>query len=414
VKAAWKLRASRSLEPAYVLGLDIGTSRVRVLLAERNENGSGRVLGVGHRPCRGLRRGELVDIEETVTSIKPAVEEAEVMAGVEVAEAWLGLSGGQVASINARASVMVNNPNRGVSEEDKRRVLNKVREEKLSEGCGLLHALAQDYDLDSRKGVLDPLKMTTRKLWVNAHLIEASDSLLADLARCVRLGGLDVRGFTLQSLAASRAVLYAEEMESGVLLIDIGGGTSDYAVFRHGILRHTGVLGVGGDHLSNDISIGLRIQIAQAEAVKIGYATAAEPDPAEDDACPLPPAPGEPATRVSRRRMYTITRSRLEEIFKLIRDDLEKEGVFSGLSSGAVLTGGGAMLSGIEEPAASILDLKVRVGTPWGLDGLEGVADGVDFSTVAGLVKYGIEQEALSGRPLRPRGPWGRFLAKYF
>jgi len=409
-----KNRRGVSSPAEYALGLDIGTSRVRALLAERTPSGEGRIVGVGTHPCRGLRRGEMVKLEDAVTAVQAAVEQAEDMAGVEAAEAWLGLSGSQVSSINARASVMVNNPSRGVTAADELRALNKVRAEKISEGCRLLHAVPQEYDVGSRRGVIDPTGMSARKLWLNAHLIQVSDSVMLDFARCCRQASLEVRGFTLQSLAAARAVLYAEETTSGVLLLDIGGGTSDYAVFRGGVLRHTGVLGVGGDHVSNDISVGLHIQINQAEEAKLEFASAAEPEPGQEDACPITPGPGGTVNRVSRRKLHVISRCRVEETFQLVRAELEREGVFSGLASGVVLTGGGALLEGIEVPAQAVFGLNVRPGIPWGLDGLEGLADAVDYSTVVGLVKYGMEQESTARPRRRLFSGLSRLLDKYF
>jgi len=397
----------------YILGLDIGTSRVRALIAEILHVGKVQVLGVGTHPCRGLRRGEIVKIDDTVSSIQMAVEQAENMAGIEIADAWIGLSGGQIAGINARAAIAVNNPSRGVTEADKKRVLKKVEEEKLSEGYELLHSIPQEYDIDSRKGIIEPLGLTTKKLWVSAHLVEVENSVICDFTRCVRKAGLDVRGLTLQSLAAARAVLYSEEMESGVLLVDIGGGTTDYAVFRDGYLRHTGVIGVGGDHISNDISIGLHIQLSKAEKTKIEYASVLEPEPQESDSCPVTPGMGETTTKISRRKLHLISRVRVEELFLLIKADLEKEGIFGSLASGMVLTGGGSKLSGINELARATLGLKVRSGIPWGLDRLEGVVDEIDYSTVVGLVKYGAYHAPPPGGVFRPWIIFKKVIARY-
>ncbi|HOO77549.1 MAG TPA: cell division protein FtsA [bacterium] len=393
-------------EQQIVVGLDVGTTKVCVVVAELNRPPAPpRVLGSGLVKCEGLRKGEVINIDKTVEAVTEAVSQAGIISGVDISEAYVGISGGHINSYNNRATIPVRHPASGVTRQDAERALNAARNFQIPDSSVVLHVIPQDYQVDGRGGVHDPLNMTAQRLGLRVHIITAGARALQDLQRCVKGAGVSIRGFALQPLAASLAVLHEEEMRSGVLLIDIGGGTSDYIVFNDNLPGYSGALAVGGDHLSNDISVGLHLLLSQAEAVKVRHASAALPGPEEDKTCPVPSGPGREEAKVSRLKLHKITSMRMEETLKIIRDQLESEEVLRLAGSGIVLTGGGARLRGIEEAARGVFGIPARLGTPWGLDGLEEIADAPENATAVGLVKYAEIHERGERRSRRLRCP---------
>ncbi len=373
----------------YLVGLDVGTSTVSVVVGELMGDGTLDIIGIGSAESKGIRRGIVNHVESAAESIKQALEDAELRAGIEIDSVHLALSGAHVKAFNSRGVVAVAGRNREITREDVKRAIDAARAVALPAGREILHVLPQDFVVDDQDGIPAPVGMTGGRLEVNVHVVTGSASSMQNMIACVNRAGVEVVDTVLVQLASSEAVLTPDEKELGVCLVDIGGGTTDFAVFERGSLWHTGVLAIGGDHFTNDIAVGLRMPIPEAEKLKrrSGCALTALVPP--DDTMEVASIAGRRPRSMQRRVLAEILQPRAEEVCHLLWDEIRRAGYESSLNSGIVLTGGAAMLEGMVEIAEEIFDLPVRRGAPEHVAG--GLADHVNnpaFACSVGLVAY--------------------------
>ena len=372
----------------YVVGLDIGTAKVCTVVGELLEDGGVDVIGIGITDSKGLKRGVVVNLEAAVDSIKKSIEEAELMAGVEVGSVQLAISGPHIKGFNSRGVVAVAGKNREVTRDDVRRAIDAARAVSLPAGREILHVLPQDFVVDEQEGIGAPVGLTGARLEVNVHIITGSQTATQNLVACVNRAGVEVQDTVIGQLAASETVLTSDEKELGVAVVDIGGGTADLAIFERGSLWHTAVIAVGGDHFTNDIAVGLRTPIPDAEKVKRRAGCALSSMVEEDETIEVASVGGRRPRVMARRILSDILQPRAEEMFHLIWDEISKAGYEKSLNSGLVLTGGGAQLEGMSEIAEQIFDLPIRRGVPVGVGGLADHVSNPAFATAVGLVLY--------------------------
>jgi cell division protein FtsA len=381
----------------YVVGVDIGTSKVCTVVGEMRDEGGVDVIGLGVSESRGLKRGVVVNLEAAVESIKKSVEEAELMAGVEIGTVHLGINGPHIKGFNSRGVVAVAGKNREVTRDDVRRAIDAARAVSLPTGREVLHVLPQDFVVDEQEGIGAPVGLTGARLEVNVHIVTGSQASTQNLVSCVNRAGVEVSDTVISQLAAAEAVLTPDERELGVALVDVGGGTADLAIFERGSLWHTAVIAVGGDHFTNDIAVGLRTPIPEAEKVKrrTGCALSAMVD--EDETIEVGSVGGRRPRVMARRILADILQPRAEELFHLVWDEIAKAGYEKSLNSGLVVTGGASMLEGMSEIAEQIFDLPIRRGIPSGFGGLSDHVGNPAYATAVGLIRYAERH--------RPTGP---------
>jgi cell division protein FtsA len=372
----------------YLVGLDVGTSKVTAVVGEVMDDGGLDIIGIGMADSRGIKRGLVVNLDAAVDSIKHAIEEAELTAGIEIDSVYLALSGAHVKGFNSRGVVAVAGKNREISREDVRRAIDAAKAVVLPSGREILHVLPQDFVVDDQDGIGAPVGMTGARLEVNVHIITGNASSTQNVVACVNRAGVEVTDTVLEQLAAAEAVLTPDERELGVALVDVGGGTTDFAIFERGSLWHTGVIAVGGDHFTNDIAVGLRTPVPDAERIKRRSGCALSVMVNEDDCMEVASVGGRKPRVMSRRILADILQPRAEEIFHLLWDEIRRAGFDRSLHSGIVLTGGGAMLEGLAEIAEQIFDLPIRRGSPGGVGGLADHVNNPAFATAVGLVMY--------------------------
>lgn len=383
----------RKKRQKFVAGLDIGTTKICAVLGQLNDDGQLSILGVGSNPSQGLKKGMVIDIETTVDSIQKAVHKAEQMAGVEVKEVFVGIAGGHITSQNSRGVVEVQNPVRGVTEMDRQRVLEKARNITIPKDVEIIHSIPQEYICDGQPGIKNPVGMSCSTLEARVHLVLAAVTSASNIVRCINLAGLRTRDILLESLASSLAILSENEKDLGVLLIDIGGGTSDVAVFTGGSVKFSGVIPLGGDSITNDIAYGLKISRYDAENVKKKYASALVDSVDPDEVIDVSDVLKNSRTSASRRFLCEIAEARLEQIFVMAKQMLENSPVRNKIYAGVVLTGGTALMHGIAELAERLFEMPAKVGMPQGLKGMSGVVSSPIYSTAIGLVMHGFTSE---------------------
>lgn len=372
----------------YLVGLDIGTSKVCTVVGEALDSGGLDVIGLGMADSRGLKRGVVVNLEAAVDSIKRSIEEAELMAGVEIGSAYLGVNGPHIKGFNSRGVVAVAGKNREIAREDVRRAIDAARAVSLPAGREILHVLPQDFVVDEQDGIGAPVGMTGARLEVNVHIVTGSVTSTQNLIACVNRAGVEVVDTIVGQLAAAESVITPDEKELGVAMLDIGAGTSDLAIFERGSLWHTAVIAVGGDHFTNDVAVGLRTPIPDAEKLKRRSGCALSTMVEEDETVEVASVGGRRPRLIARRVLADVLQRRAEEIFHLAWDEISKAGYEKSLNSGLVLTGGGAMLDGMSEIAEQIFDLPIRRGVPAGVGGLADHVANPACATAVGLVLY--------------------------
>ena len=372
----------------YLVGLDVGTSKVTAVVGEVLDGDGIDIVGLGVAESRGIRRGVVVNLEAAVESIKKAIEEAELMAGVEIDAVHLALSGPHIKGFNSRGVIAVAGKNREITREDVRRAIDAAKAVSLPTGREILHVLPQDFVVDEQDGIGAPVGMTGARLEVNVHVVTGAITSTQNLIACVNRAGVTVADTVTEQLAASDAVLTPDEKELGVALVDIGGGTADIAIFERGSLWHTGVVAVGGDHFTNDIAVGLRTPIPDAEKLKRKSGCALSSMVDDDATIEVASVGGRKPRLMARRILSEILQPRAEEIFHLVWDEIRRAGYEKALNSGIVLTGGGAILEGMPEIAEQIFDLPIRRGHPIGIGGLADHVSSPTFGTPVGLVLY--------------------------
>jgi len=379
-----------------VVGLDIGTTKICAVVGELSED-SIEIIGVGSHPSVGLRKGVVVNIDSTVNSIRSAVEEAELMAGCEITSAFIGIAGSHIKGFNSHGVIA----DRGeeVAEEDVESVIDAARAVAVPMDREIIHILPQEYIVDDQGGILDPVGMMGVRLEAKVHIVTAAVTAAQNLVKCANRAGLDVDDIVLQPLASAQAVLTEEEKEIGVALVDFGGGTTDLAILSEGAIKHTAVLGLGGNNLTYDISVGLRTPMNDAEKIKICHGTCLVSMVRRDEMIEVPSVGGRKPRQLSRHILAEILEPRIEEIFALIDQEIQRTRLKEFLASGVVITGGSAVLPGVCEMADQIFQLPARVGFPRNISGLVDVVDSPMYSTAVGLVLYGFQD-----RPQNPRG----------
>lgn len=373
-------------ENNLVVGLDIGTTKICAIIGEER-NGQVDIIGIGTHPSYGLRKGVVVNIESTVESIKSAVEEAEMMAGLEVDSVFVGIAGGHIRGFNSHGIIAVKNNEVTVAEVN--RVIDAAKAIAIPLDREVIHVLPQEYILDEQDGIREPIGMTGVRLEAKIHIITGAVTSAQNIIRSVNRAGLEVEDIIVEQLASCEAVLDREEKELGCALVDIGGGTSDLAIFFEDSIKHTSVLSIGGNHLTNDLSIGLRTPTKEAERIKKTYGCAAAELVGQNETIEVPSVGGRNSRVLSRRVLCDILEPRVEEIFELIKRELTESGFKDLMASGLVLTGGAACMQGMVEVAERILDMPVRVGFPKGISGLVDVVNSPQYATSVGLVLFG-------------------------
>jgi cell division protein FtsA len=381
------VRRGRAPEP--IVGLDVGTTKICAVIAQAGPAGAVDVVGIGTAPSRGLRRGIVVNIDSTVEAIRAAVAEAEQMAGVEVSGVYAGVAGGHIRGVNSRGVVAVSGKDREVSETDVERVVEAARAINLPQDREIIHVLPQTFIVDDGDGIREPIGMSGVRLEVEVHIITGAVTSVQNVVRSVNRAGLTVHDVVLEALASAEAVLYDDEKELGILVIDIGGGTTDVALYRNGAVWHTAILPLGGDHITNDIAIGLRTPMADAEDMKKRYGCALTALVPAEETVDVPSVGGRKPRQLSRQVLSEIVQPRVEEIFTLVARELARAGFQDAATAGVVVTGGTSIMEGVAELAEGVFDQPVRRGAPLRVGGLADVIQSPVYSTAAGLVLHG-------------------------
>lgn len=384
-----------------IAAIDVGTTKVCTVLGHLTPSGRAEVVGVGIAPSRGLRKGVVVNIEEAVEAIAESVERAERSSGYEVGSAIVGIAGSHVESLNNHGVVAVAGSDRMITIDDVNRAMESARTVAVPSNRELLHVIARNYRVDDQEGVRNPIGMHGFRLEVQAHIVTAAATSVQNLARCVERLGIDVDDLVLEPIASAEAVLSEEEKEMGVVLADIGGGTTDLAIFVDGSVWQSCVLPVGGFHLTNDLAIGLRSPFAVAEQLKVTYGHALPLGIDPDEQVELAGFGGEARRVVSRHAIAEIIEARIEEILAMIANEVRRCGQEGLLPAGLVLTGGTARLKGIEVLASELIGLPVRIGEPAGLTGLVDSVNSPDYATALGLLLWGLRHGEIDPEPVR-------------
>jgi cell division protein FtsA len=396
----------------YLVGLDVGTSKIAAIVGEMMDDGAVEIIGLGEAESRGIRRGAVVNLESAVESIKKAIEDAELMAGVEIDSVHLTISGPHIKGFNSRGVIAVAGKNREITRDDVRRAIEAARAVALPTGREILHVLPQDFVIDEQDGVGAPVGMTGARLEVNVHIVTGAVSATQNLVACVNRAGISVADTVVSQLAASESVLTADEKDLGVALLDVGGGTTDLAIFERGSLWHTAVLGLGGDHFTNDIAVGLRTPIPDAEKIKRRSGCSLSSLVDEEETIEVASVGGRRPRIMARRILSEILQPRAEEIFHQAWDEIRRAGYERSLNSGIVITGGGAILEGMPEIAEQIFDLPIRRGAPSTAGGLSDHVNTPTLATAVGLVQYAQRNHVSDPPRLVGAGAFGRVAGR--
>ena len=378
-------------KPEIIVGLDIGTTKIAVIVAQAAAGGKVDIIGIGKHPSSGLRKGVVINIEATVNSIRHAVEEAELMAGCEITSVYAGIAGEHIKGFNSHGIVAVRNKEE-VGPRDVERVIDAAQAVAIPMDREILHILPQEYIVDQQDGIREPLGMSGVRLETKVHIVTGAVSCAQNIVKSANRVGLEVNDIVLEPIASAEAVLSPEEKELGVAIVDIGGGTTDITVFHSGAIKHTAVIPLGGDNLTNDVSHGLRTPKASAEEIKRRYGSAMASLVQHSDTLEVPSTGGREPEVLSRLVLAEILEPRMEEIFTLVQAELVRSGYDELLTGGIVLTGGTVLLDGSSELAEQVFNLPVRVGRPADIGGLVDVVNSPDFATGVGLVLYGARE----------------------
>jgi cell division protein FtsA len=374
-----------------IVGLDIGTSKVVSIVGEVGGDGSVEVVGIGSHPSKGMKKGVVVNIESTVQSIQRAVEEAELMAGCQIHSVYVGIAGSHIRSLNSHGIVAIRD--REVYSLDLERVIDAAQAVAIPADQKVLHILPQEYVIDNQEGIKEPLGMSGVRLEAKVHLVTCATNAAQNIEKCIRRCGLEVEDIILEQLASSYAVLTDDEKELGVCLVDIGGGTTDIAIFTEGSIRHTGVIPIAGDQVTNDIAMALRTPTQHAEEIKIKYACALTQLAGAEETIKVPSVGDRPPRNLSRQALAEVVEPRYDELFTLVQAELRRSGFEDLIPAGVVLTGGTSKMEGVMELAEEIFHMPVRVGFPQTVMGLTDIVRNPIYSTAVGLLHYGVKQQ---------------------
>jgi len=373
-----------------IVGLDIGTSKVAALVASLGADGALEILGMGSHASKGLKKGVVVNIEDTVTAIQRALEEAELMADCKIASAYAGIAGSHIKSFNSTGMVAVKD--REVSTQDVERAIDTAKAVNIPTDQQILHVLRQEFIIDGQEDVREPLGMSGVRLEVKVHIVTGAVSAAQNIVKCVRRCGLEVNDLILQPLASSRAVLSEDEKDLGVCLIDVGGGTTDLAIFTHGAIRHTAVIPIAGDQITNDIAMALRTPTPEAEQIKIRHGVALRQLADANEMIEVPGIGDRAPRTMSRQTLAEVIEPRVDELYQLVQKVLHDSGFEDLLSSGIVLTGGSSVMQGMVELGEEIFHMPVRIGVPRYSGGLADVVRSPRYATAVGLLLEGVSQ----------------------
>jgi cell division protein FtsA len=372
-----------------IVGLDIGTSKVVAIVGEIGLEGDIEIVGIGSNPSKGMKKGVVVNIESTVQSIQRAVEEAELMAGCQIHSVYVGIAGSHIRSLNSHGIVAIKD--KEVYSLDLERVIEAAQAVAIPADQKVLHILPQEYVIDNQEGIKEPLGMSGVRLEAKVHLVTCAVNAAQNIEKCIRRCGLDVEEIILEQLASSYAVLTDDERELGVCMVDIGGGTTDIAIFTEGSIRHTGVIPIAGDQVTNDIAMALRTPTQYAEEIKIKYACALTQLAGADDTIKVPSVGDRPPRDLSRQSLAEVVEPRYDELFTLIQAELRRSGFEDMVPAGIVLTGGTSKMEGVVELAEEIFHMPVRVGSPQTVMGLNDIVRNPIYATSVGLLQYGMQ-----------------------
>ncbi len=380
---------SKKTEKNLIVGLDIGTSKVVAIVGEINPDGGVEIIGIGSHPSRGLKKGTVVNIESTVQSIQRAVEEAELMAGCQIHSVYAGIAGSHIRSLNSHGIVAIRDKEVGQGDID--RVLDAARAVAIPADQKVLHTLPQEFIIDNQEGIREPIGMSGVRLEAKVHMVTGAVSAAQNIVKCVRRCGLEVDDVILEQLASSYAVLTDDEKELGVCLVDIGGGTTDIAIFTEGAIRHTAVIPIAGDQVTNDIAVALRTPTQYAEEIKLKYACALTQLATSEETIEVPGVGERESRRLARKVLAEVVEPRYEELFMLVQAELRRSGFEDICASGIVLTGGCSKIEGAVELAEEIFHMPVRLGVPQATTGLADVVRNPIHATGVGLLLFGHE-----------------------
>lgn len=383
---------SRKTDKQLIVGLDIGTSKVVAIVGEVKQDASIEIIGIGSHPSRGLKKGVVVNIESTVQSIQRAVEEAELMAGCQINSIYAGIAGSHVKSLNSHGIVAIRD--KEVTAGDVERVIDAARAVAIPADQKILHILPQEFIIDEQDGIKEPIGMSGVRLEAKVHMVTGAVSAAQNIIKCVRRCGLEVDDLILEQLASSYAVLTDDEKDLGVCLVDIGGGTTDIAVFTDGSIRHTAVIPIAGDQVTNDIAVALRTPTHYAEEIKIKYACALPQLANPDETIEVPSVGERPPRRLARQTLAEVVEPRYEELFSLVQAELRRSGFEDMIAAGIVLTGGSAKMEGAIELAEEVFHMPVRLGIPQHVMGLSDVVRNPIHATGVGLLLFGAQSIA--------------------
>jgi cell division protein FtsA len=375
----------------FIVGLDIGTTKICAIVGQITETGID-IIGLGTRPSTGLRKGAVINIESTVEGIQRAIEEAELMSGVQISSAYIGVAGNHVRSFNSSGVVSVKN--REIDKDDVERVIDAAKAIAIPADRQVIHLIPQDFIIDGQDGIKEPIGMNGVRLEGKIHIVTANSSSTQNLVKCSNRAGLSVSELVLEPIASAEAVLSDDEKELGVALVDIGGGTSDICIFVGGALVHTGVINIGGNHITNDIAVGLRTPQVEAEKLKVRHGGCMKELIAPEETIEVPGVGGRQPRIVARRLLAEIIEPRTEEIFQLIKAEIEKTGYTDLVGSGVVITGGCSLLEGMPELAELVFEMPVKRGYPSGMGGMRDIVNSPKYATGVGLLKYAANKMA--------------------
>ena len=392
-----------------IVGLDVGTTKICAIVGEMSGDDI-NIIGIGTHPSIGLRKGVVVNIESTVESIKKAVEEAEIMAGCEISSVYAGIAGGHITGFNSRGIVAIKGSE--ITQGDVDRVIDAARAVAIPMDREVIHVLPQEFIVDDQTGIQNPIGMSGVRLEAKIHIVTGAVTSAHNIVKCANRSGLDVCDIVLESLASGEAVLTDEEKELGAGLIDLGGGTTDMAIFSRNNIRHTFVLALGGNNLTNDIAIGLRAPLAEAEKIKKKFGTCISRHISSDETIEVPGMGGRNPKKLPRQILGEILEPRMEEIFTLINREIHKAEMENIITSGIVITGGSALLEGTIEIAESVFNVPTRLGRPRGITGLVDVVNNPMFATGVGLVLYGARNQTAKKFRIRDNNIFNRLVAR--
>ena len=392
-----------------IVGLDIGTTKICAVVGEVSGSDI-NIIGIGTHPSIGLRKGVVINIESTVESIKKAVEEAELMAGCEISSVYAGIAGGHITGFNSRGIVAIKGSE--ISQNDVERVIDAARAVAIPMDREVIHVLPQEFIVDDESGIQNPVGMAGVRLEAKIHIVTGAVASAHNLVKCANRSGLDVSDIVLESLASGEAVLTDEEKQLGTALLDLGGGTTDLAIFSGKNIKHTFVLALGGNNLTNDIAVGLRAPQTEAEKIKKKYGSCLTQEVGNDETIEVPGLGGREPRKLPRQILGEILEPRMEEIFELIHREIFRAGMENMIPSGFVLTGGTALLSEVTEVAESIFHLPTRLGKPRGIKGLVDVVNNPMYATGVGLVLYGARNRNSKKFRIRDKNIFNRIITR--